>query len=101
MSCPPPNTKWQPKWGSSHSCTTVELLLTYRILLWDCMHDYHYDYGIVFVCTIMYMRVVCTIMSLWLWYLYALLFLCFGVVFLHLNVHRSCQKFHFFPTPVS
>jgi hypothetical protein len=48
------------------------------------------------VCTIMCMRVVCTIMSLWLWYLYALLFLCFGVVFLHLNVHISCQNFHFF-----
>jgi hypothetical protein len=28
--------------------------------------------------------------------LYALLFVCFGVVFLHLNVHRSCQNFHFF-----
>jgi hypothetical protein len=81
MWCPLPNTKCRPKWGSSHSYTTVELLLTYRILLWDCMHDYHYDYGIV--CTIMCMRVVCTIMSLWLWYLYALLFLCFGVVVLH------------------
>jgi hypothetical protein len=59
MWCPLLNTTWRPKWGFSHSYTTVELLL---------MYDYYY--GIV--CTIITVIMV-LYARLCVWGLYALL----------------------------
>jgi hypothetical protein len=51
--CPPPNTRWRHKWGSSHFYNTIDLLLMYN-----------YCYGIVCMITTIIM-VLYTQLLLW------------------------------------
>jgi hypothetical protein len=95
MSCPPPSTRWRPKWGSSHFYN-IDLLLLW---LWYCicMHNYHYHYGIV--CTIITMTLfACKTMILFLWWgfvmsvtlSYAWIMLIFSLIH-HRRTTKTCS----------
>jgi Pyruvate/2-oxoacid:ferredoxin oxidoreductase delta subunit len=76
MWCPPLNTRWRPKWGSSHLYNTVDLLLIYD-----------YCHGIV--CTIITITMVLYEWLL-LWHcLYAKLRFC---EVLYINIHIGHAK---------
>jgi hypothetical protein len=57
MSCPMPNIKWHPKWGSSHSYNTVELVLM-SISVCNILLRFR-DYGICNICMHHYPYAIC------------------------------------------